>query len=252
MTDQQLNGQSITTTSATTNPASGTQETWTVTALAAGIPALVDGNTYALVDATAGASAGAVAEIIRVIAAAAGATSITVIRGADDSSTAVHANPAIFNIIAVESFLNAKMGVLAYAENTTTTPTTTTGALTYSMVATCMVVVPPTSRDVYLEWELDATVASAATAGGLVYGAIQETTSGTPALKCSANRGATTANVGTYSSIIGTIQGRRNVGPSSVTRMFNLYLVDLLDTSSTMTASCTNTDTNPSYLRAVS
>lgn len=107
MTDIQLNGQSITTTSATTAPSAGTSESWTVTALAAGIPTLGAGQTYALVDATPGATAAQQAEIQRITAATAGATTITVTRGADGTTPVAHSNPATFNIVVVRSYLNS-------------------------------------------------------------------------------------------------------------------------------------------------
>jgi len=99
MPDVQRNGQSITTTSATTAPSAGTSETWTVTALASGIRTLTSGETYALVDATTGATSSQQAEIVRVTAATAGATSITVTRGVNGTTPVAHANPSTFNII---------------------------------------------------------------------------------------------------------------------------------------------------------
>lgn len=112
MPDIQLNGQSITTgsTSGTTAPATGATETWTVTALAAGIPTLDTsrGQTYALVDATAaavvpqtGTTQAQTAEVIRVNTAVAGATSITVTRGADGTTPVAHATGSTFNIVVV-------------------------------------------------------------------------------------------------------------------------------------------------------
>jgi hypothetical protein len=107
MTDIQLNGQSITTTSATTAPSAGTSESWTVTALAAGIPTLGTGQTYALVDATPGATAAQQTEIQRITAATAGGTTITVTRGADGTTPVAHAATSVFNIVVVRSYLNS-------------------------------------------------------------------------------------------------------------------------------------------------
>lgn len=101
MPDVHLNAKSITTTSATTAPAAGTSETWTVTALASGIRTLVSGETYALVDATSGASGAQQAEIVRITAAIAGATSITVTRGCDNTTPVAHAASSTFNIVVV-------------------------------------------------------------------------------------------------------------------------------------------------------
>lgn len=103
MPDVQRNAQSITTTSATTAPAAGTSEVWTVTALGAGIRTLISDETYALIDATPGASSAQQAEIVRVTAATAGATSITVTRGVDGTTPVAHTNPSTFNIVVVAS-----------------------------------------------------------------------------------------------------------------------------------------------------
>lgn len=105
--DVQLDGQSLVTTSATTSPASGTSESWTVTALAATIPALKAGQTYALVDANPLASAAQLADITRVTACTgSGATTITVTRGVDGSTPVAHSNPCTFNVITTASWLN--------------------------------------------------------------------------------------------------------------------------------------------------
>jgi propanediol dehydratase small subunit len=110
-TDIQLNGQSLVTTSATTSPASGTTETWTVTALAAAFPALQTGVTsHSLIDATSGATTSQQAEIIRVTASTgSGATSITVTRGADGTTPVAHAATSTFNVTVVASALTALM-----------------------------------------------------------------------------------------------------------------------------------------------
>jgi hypothetical protein len=110
--DIQLNAQSITTTSATTAPVAGTTEVWTVTALPASVPTLLTGQTYALVDATAGASSSQQSEVIRVTVATTGGTSITVTRGADGTTPVAHANPATFNIVVVASALAAESAYL--------------------------------------------------------------------------------------------------------------------------------------------
>lgn len=105
MGDVQLNAQSLVTTSATTSPASGTSESWAVSALAAGIPALSTPGTYTLVDATSGATAQQQAEIIRVTACTgSGATSITVTRGADGTTPVAHAATSTFNLVPVSSY----------------------------------------------------------------------------------------------------------------------------------------------------
>jgi hypothetical protein len=106
MPDIQLNAQSITTTSATTAPSAGTSEAWTVTALASGIPTLGVGQTYALIDATVGASTAQQAEVVRVTAATAGGTSITVTRGADGTTPVAHAATSTFNIVIVQAAWN--------------------------------------------------------------------------------------------------------------------------------------------------
>lgn len=104
MADVQLNGQSITTTSATTSPLSGSTETWTISPLSSGIPALTSGQTYALIDATGGATVSQQAEIIRVTSCTGpGATSITVIRGADSTTPVAHSATSVFNIVIVAS-----------------------------------------------------------------------------------------------------------------------------------------------------
>lgn len=106
MPNIQLNAKSITTTSATTAPAAGTSESWTVTALAAGIRTLGIGETYALVDATPGATSGQQAEIIYVTATdGPGDTSITVTRGAENTTPVAHSNPATFNIVVTEGHM---------------------------------------------------------------------------------------------------------------------------------------------------
>lgn len=106
--DVQLNGQSLTTSGSagTTAPSAGTSETWTVAALGSGIPTLAGSQTYALVDASSGASAGQQAEIIRVTAAVAGATSITVTRGVEGTTPVAHAAASPFNIVEVAEPMN--------------------------------------------------------------------------------------------------------------------------------------------------
>jgi lysophospholipase L1-like esterase len=106
MGDVELNGQRLVTTSATTSPAALTSETWTVTALPVGIPTLTGGGTYALTDVTLGSSAGQQAEIARVTAATAGATSITVTRGVDGTTPVAHAATATFAVVQVASAYN--------------------------------------------------------------------------------------------------------------------------------------------------
>lgn len=105
MPDIPLNNKSLVTTSATTAPAAGTSETWSVTALATGIRTLVAGETYALVDATSGASSSQQAEIVRITAATAGGTSITVTRGCDNTTPVAHAGTSTFNFIVVAGAL---------------------------------------------------------------------------------------------------------------------------------------------------
>ena len=108
MVDIQLNGQSLVTTSATTAPASGTVETWTTSALAAGIPALGTNQTYALVDNTIGVTSTQQAEVVRVTSCAgSGATSVQVIRGADGTTPVAHAASATFAIVTVENHYNS-------------------------------------------------------------------------------------------------------------------------------------------------
>lgn len=111
MTDVLLNIASLTTTSATTAPAAGTSETWTVTALSSKFRALAAGETYALVDATSGATTSQQDEIIRVTACdGAGDTSITVTRGADSTTPVAHAATSTFNVVIVSSTLQNLMG----------------------------------------------------------------------------------------------------------------------------------------------
>lgn len=103
--DLQLNGASLVTTSATTTPAIGATETWTVTALSALFVALDGTTTYSLVDATSGATANQQSEIIRITACTgSGATSITVTRGADGTAVFAHAATSTFNVIGVASY----------------------------------------------------------------------------------------------------------------------------------------------------
>lgn len=106
MSDVELDGQRLVTTSATTSPAALTSETWTVTALPAGIPTLTGAGTYALSDVSLGASAAQQGEIVRVTAATAGATSITVTRGVDGSTPVAHAATATFAVVFVASAYN--------------------------------------------------------------------------------------------------------------------------------------------------
>jgi len=104
--DLQLNAQTITAsgTAGTTAPAAGTSETWSVVALGA-VPALTAGQTYALVDAGAGASSAQAAEIIRVTIT--GTTSIIVTRGADGTAPVAHAASAVYAVVVVASALAA-------------------------------------------------------------------------------------------------------------------------------------------------
>lgn len=111
MTDVLLNIASLVTTSATTAPASGTSETWTVTALGSKFRALAAGETYALVDATSGATSSQQDEIIRVTACTgSGATSITVTRGCDGTTPVAHASTATFNVVVVSSTVQNLLG----------------------------------------------------------------------------------------------------------------------------------------------
>lgn len=98
MTDIQLNGAGLVTTSAAgTAPAAGTVETWSVTALDATWRALGPGETITVADGTSGATAGQQAELIRVTASdGPGDTSITVVRGVDGTTPVAHSNPATF------------------------------------------------------------------------------------------------------------------------------------------------------------
>lgn len=101
MPDVQLDAQSLVTTSATTAPSAGTVETWTVTALPAGFRALSGNETYAIRDATSGATSSQQAELMRVTACdGAGDTSISVLRGANGTTPVAHASTATFNVIA--------------------------------------------------------------------------------------------------------------------------------------------------------
>ena len=93
---------STTGSSGTTAPASGTSETWNVSALSSVWAALSGSQTYAVVDAV-----GTTTEIIRVTACTgSGATSITVTRGADGTTPVAHASGASFKCVAVSSFFN--------------------------------------------------------------------------------------------------------------------------------------------------
>lgn len=246
--DLELNGQSITTTSATTAPAALTFETWTVTALAALIPTLIAGQTLSLVDATVGASSSQQAEIIKVTAANAGATSITVQRGADGTTPVAHANPSTFNIVFVASAFNPAQE-LAYAENRSATVTTCSGAsLTYVFISGTGITVPVCPYQVTLEW--DAFLQLTTTQPGLLYAAVQENTSGTAGgAICSSSKAAVPTNSGADSKILGNVPGRWRLGPTTTVRTFSLYLVALWD-STTGVFNCANSVINPSYLRA--
>lgn len=115
MPDVQLNVASIVTGSATTAPAAGTVESWTVSALGSGIPALTPGRSYSLVDATPGASTAQQAEIIRLTAAdGPGDTSVTVVRGADGTTPVAHAASATFNLVVVARALARLWGKVPY------------------------------------------------------------------------------------------------------------------------------------------
>lgn len=248
--DVQLDGQSLTTASATTAPAAGTVEAWTVSTLAAGIPTLVDGQTYALVDATPGASASQQAEIIRVTVLSAGSTALTATRGVEGTTPVAHAASSIFNIVAVSSFLNGASRVLAQAENAGGTVTSIAGNLVYTAIPGCNVVVLPCPYDVYLEFEISAQITTAAL--GAIYAAIKETTSGTPVLLCVANRSVQGDMSGTGSAVAGTMIKRRRIGPVASTRTFQLYGVSLEDSGVTTLAwNVNNAATAESYLRAV-
>ncbi len=90
-----------TSTSGTTNPVSGTSETWNVATLSSAWLTLAAGNTISIQDANLQS------EIIRITALTAGATSITVTRGADSTTPVAHAAGATFTSTVVTSALNA-------------------------------------------------------------------------------------------------------------------------------------------------
>lgn len=102
MPDVPVNVQTLVTTSATTAPAAGTSETWTVTALATGFAALGADETYTLIDVTTDSTAAQNAEICRVTATSgSGDTSISVTRGCDGTTPVAHSNPATFAVVVV-------------------------------------------------------------------------------------------------------------------------------------------------------
>src|SRR5664280_1606698 len=94
VTDVTRNNATLTVTgaSATTAPAAGTSQTWSVAALPASFGAALDtGETLRLVDATAGASAAQQSEIILLTASiGTGSTSITVKRGVEGTTPVAH------------------------------------------------------------------------------------------------------------------------------------------------------------------
>lgn len=90
-----LNGQPTVTTTSTagTNaPASGTSQTWTVSALSSAFPTLSGSQAIALVDKASGMTS----EIVYITACSSGATSITVTRGAESTTPIAHTSGATF------------------------------------------------------------------------------------------------------------------------------------------------------------
>lgn len=251
MPDIQLNAQSITTgsTSGTTAPASGTIETWTVAALGSGVSALLPGQTYALVDANSGATANQKSEIIRVTACTGpGATSITVIRGADNTTPYAHATATVFKVVAVSSFFNSGVE-LAYAEVAgASISTAISGSLVYSQVVGAGIVVPPSAAPVWIEYEGSLAVTTT-TGAGVTYLVLAETTSGSMAVIDSLPREFVGTNSGTYSKFLGAVAGSKRIGPTLDYRLFGLYGVQIPDTGSP-TTQILNSVANPTSIVA--
>jgi hypothetical protein len=143
-----------TSTSGASTPASGTSETWSVSALSSVWPALVLGRTMTIQDVASQS------EIIRITASSgSGDTSITVTRGADGTTPLSHASGALFVCTAVSSLVNqlteggvfydmggASFNVMAYGAtgNGTTDDTAAfNSALTAAAAVNGTVFVPP-------------------------------------------------------------------------------------------------------------
>lgn len=250
MPDVQLAAQSIATTSATTAPGPGTHETWTVAALPAGVRALQPGERYALIDITPGCSLAQQAEIIRVVACVGpGATSVDVVRGDDQTTPVAHAASAQFAVIQVPSGMAYPDHELAYAENTTGTATPVSGFGVYSQVPGVAVVVPPTPRPVWLEWNGDYVLSGAQ--AGVVYLSVLEIPAGggSGTQIATSQKSVTAAQNGAYSATVGDVPGKFRLGPTTVTRTFALSGVLLYDVTD-FTANLQNTAVNPTWLRA--
>lgn len=111
-----INGQptlTVTGSAGSTNPASGTSETWTVAALSAAFPTLTGSQAIALVDKATGKAS----EIIYLTSASSGATSVSVTRGAESTTPIAHAAGAVFAAsVVTKATLDAKddAGIMYY------------------------------------------------------------------------------------------------------------------------------------------
>lgn len=111
------------------------------------------------------------------------------------------------------------VGQLGYASNETTAVTQFANVAT--AVPFCLLVVPPSSREVWIEWGCALGLVAPPVGGhGIISSVLYETTSGAVLTEVATNRVRST-DVAT--TLFCTQRGSVRVGPSTVVRRFALY-----------------------------
>lgn len=137
-------------------------------------------------------------------------------------------------------------GELAYAENATGTVTFLPTTNVAQLVTGCSIVVPASSRPVWIEASIDALLV--ANASGLVTISIYETTSGSPVLWKAVS---VSVNAAGATSRLCMPRFRRRLGTTSTTRTFALYAQNVGD-SGTLSSNIQNGGSyGSSYIAAV-
>jgi hypothetical protein len=139
-------------------------------------------------------------------------------------------------------------GTIAYAENRTGT-VTSFSSTSPVFVTGCFIIIPPTKRDVWVEWGVNLGISTAG--GGEVYSAVYETTSGVAvAIDSLMTKFESTV---TTSNTAGGHNRRTKVGPSDVVRHWALYGLLVRYGGSGLVANFRNINSSAgkSYLSAV-
>lgn len=141
------------------------------------------------------------------------------------------------------------LGTLAYAENATSTATTFN--TTAVAIPGCVISIPATDRDVWVEWGCFLTnTGSTSNSYGPLYSLVYELTGGTPV---AAGSDLTHKDLGMnyVTNAFARHQCKIRVGPSDTARIFGLYVQAVKEGGTTLSGSTLNSATGPSWIAAV-